>query len=136
MDSRPDVVVGIIQKYGEILLQYRINTPRCPNHWGLPAGTVESKESGAGAIHREMMEELGISVTTSLSPVLTCIEEGNKRFDAYLIDSYKGELRNNEPQFCRELSWFNPDQLPSPLTPATARILSDYFEIELDSESR
>ena len=121
--NSPDVVVAIFREQNKILLQYRINTPRSPQHWGLPAGTVEPGETGQAAINREMMEELGVSFTPTREPDFSLVTEGGKRFDAFVVDRYSGTLTNKEPFYCRELAWFNVYVLPTPLTPATAELL-------------
>ena len=131
--SPPDVVVAIFQVSTKVLLQYRINTPRSPEHWGLPAGTVESDETGSEAIHREMREELGVCFTPSTDPEYSCIAENGKRFDAYIVHNYQGTIRNTEPQFCRELSWFELDELPAPLTSASSQLLQVHCTVT-DSE--
>ena len=125
MDS-PDVVVAIFREPGGVLLQYRINTPRSPEHWGLPAGTVEPGETAENAIHREMKEELGISFTPVRGPEYSCSADGGKRFDAFIVDSYTGVISNEEPMYCREHQWFQLDDLPDPLTPATQELLRMY----------
>jgi ADP-ribose pyrophosphatase YjhB (NUDIX family) len=124
--SSPDVVAAIFLAEGKILLQYRVNTPRSPLHWGLPAGRVEPGETGSEAISREMIEELGVSVVPTGGPDFSCTNEGGKRFDAYLVEDYTGEITNNEPEHCRELRWFELDDLPDPLALATAEILRLY----------
>jgi ADP-ribose pyrophosphatase YjhB (NUDIX family) len=122
----PDVVAAIFPKQNKILLQFRINTPRSPLHWGLPAGRVEPEETGGAAISREMMEELGISFVPTGGPDFSCTSEGGRRFGAYVVGGYTGEITNNEPQHCGELAWFDLDELPDPLTPATAELLRIY----------
>lgn len=121
--SPPDVVVAIFQANSEVLLQYRVNTTRSPEHWGLPAGTVEPGETGLAAIHREMLEELGVSFMPQRVPDYSCVAENGKRFDAYIVHGYTGSICNREPGFCRELAWFELDELPAPLTPATSELL-------------
>lgn len=49
--------------------------------------------------------------------------EGGKRFDAFLVDRFAGTIANAEPMCCSELAWFDLDELPELLTPATAEIL-------------
>jgi 8-oxo-dGTP diphosphatase len=122
----PDVVAAIFEAQGKILLQYRINTPRSPLHWGLPAGTVEPGETGCEAITRDMAEELGVSFVPKGGPDFFCTSEGGKRFDAYMVKCYTGEIINNEPQHCGGLAWFVLGELPDPLTRATAELLRLY----------
>ncbi len=50
---------------GEILLQLRDNIPtiRFPNHWGAVGGGIEPGESPEQALRREVMEEVGETLT-------------------------------------------------------------------------
>ena len=50
----------------EVLLQLRDNDPsiRFPNHWVLIGGKVEKGETPEEAIRREIMEEMGIQITS------------------------------------------------------------------------
>ena len=121
--NAPDVVAAIFHEQGRILLQYRISTPRWPLHWGLPAGGVESNETGPAAISREMMEELGVTFNPRGEPEFSCISEGGKRFDAYVVRHYLGRIVNNESLFCGELGWFDLNELPEPLTSTTSDLL-------------
>lgn len=122
----PDVVVAIFCKENKILLQYRINTPRAPGHWGLPAGTVERGETGKAAITREMRGELNVCFVPEHAPNFSYGSKGDKRFDAYVVQDYSGVITNNEPQHCRELKWFELDDLPDPLTLPTIELLRLY----------
>ncbi len=124
--SSPDVVAAIFEEDRGVLLQFRINTPRSSQHWGLPAGTVEPGETAEAAIHREMKEELGVSFTPTRKPDFSCNAEGGRRFDAYVVESYAGVITNRDPMQCRELAWFQLDDLPEPLTPATEKLLRMY----------
>jgi 8-oxo-dGTP pyrophosphatase MutT (NUDIX family) len=82
-----------------------------------------SGETGEVAIHRELIEELGVSFSPSREQDFSCTSEGGKRFDAFVVDHYNGTISNREPLYCGELAWFALHELPEPLTPATAQIL-------------
>lgn len=55
---RPGVSAVIIDGEGRILLQQRTDN----GMWGLPGGAVEFGESVLEALHREVMEETGLTV--------------------------------------------------------------------------
>jgi 8-oxo-dGTP pyrophosphatase MutT (NUDIX family) len=55
---RPGVSAVIVDDGGRILLQQRTDNGR----WGLPGGAIEFGESIVEALHREVMEETGLTV--------------------------------------------------------------------------
>ncbi len=75
------------------------------------------------AIHREMMEELGVSFTPQRGPDYSYTSDDGKRFDAFVVNRYTGVITNREPTFCNEIAWFEINQLPKPLTTATEGVL-------------
>lgn len=79
-----EVVVYIINKNGEILLQKRASTKRfSPNKWALCAGHVQAHETLLTAALRELQEELGIKTSEEkLVPFEKelCLKSKNSRF--------------------------------------------------------
>ena len=67
MDSAPrkriNVVAGLIFRDGRLLACQRHEKSAFPLKWEFPGGKVESGETDAGALRRELKEELGISVS-------------------------------------------------------------------------
>ena len=55
---RPGVSAIILDAEGRVLLQQRTDNGR----WGLPGGAVEFGESIVAALHREVMEETGLTI--------------------------------------------------------------------------
>ncbi len=55
---RPGVSAVISDAQGRVLLQQRTDNSR----WGLPGGVVEYGESIVAALHREVMEETGLTI--------------------------------------------------------------------------
>ena len=55
---RPGVSAVIFDEDGRVLLQQRTDNGR----WGLPGGAVEFGESILEALHREVMEETGLTI--------------------------------------------------------------------------
>ena len=55
---RPGISAVIVDERGRILLQQRTDNGR----WGLPGGAVEFGESLLAALHREVMEETGLTI--------------------------------------------------------------------------
>ena len=122
------VIAGILAVDGNVLLQYRTDTGKHSDHWGLPGGKIELGESTQAAILRELNEELGIAFNTDNKPDYICTTADGLSFAAYLIDKYEGEITNMEPDLCGALSWHRLDCLPTPLTPATKVILEMYLD--------
>jgi 8-oxo-dGTP pyrophosphatase MutT (NUDIX family) len=63
------VVAGaiLVDRAGRILLQHRdSNAPTSPNTWATPGGHLESGETPAVAIRRELIEEIGIDMGSTL----------------------------------------------------------------------
>ena len=67
MESAPrrriNVVAGLIFRDGRLLACQRHEKSGFPLKWEFPGGKVESGESDADALRRELKEELGISVS-------------------------------------------------------------------------
>jgi 8-oxo-dGTP diphosphatase len=55
-----EVAVGIIMENGHVLVCQRRPDTSYPLKWEFPGGKIEHGESPAGALKRELLEELGI----------------------------------------------------------------------------
>lgn len=69
-----DSVGALIHMGRRYLLQHREDRVGVayPNCWGLFGGACEPGESAADALHRELLEELSLEVT-SYTPLMTCV---------------------------------------------------------------
>ncbi|MCE2578719.1 NUDIX domain-containing protein [Gluconacetobacter entanii] len=112
---------------GRILLVRRRRPPEA-GHWGLPGGKVDWMETVEHAVRREVAEETGLVIRlTRLLCVVDHITPATAREDAshwvapvYLatpITSARALLC--EPEALSAVRWFEPDDLPTPLTLAT-----------------
>jgi 8-oxo-dGTP diphosphatase len=116
------VYLILMNKKNEILLSKRENTGFQDGLYGLPSGHVEAGESLTQAIVRESTEEINIQ---PLDPTFAHVlyrgetaNNGRTYIDTYFISkSYNGEINNNEPSKCADLSWFAIDQLPTETIP-------------------
>lgn len=56
------VVVGVIHKKGKVFIQKRRNSGLMAGLWEFPGGKIEVQERPTAALHREIKEELGLTV--------------------------------------------------------------------------
>ena len=113
----------ILKKEGQILLARRCNTGYQDGNYHLPSGPVEESEFPTAALLREAKEEIGIDLSGSelhLAHVLYRLkhDETGDRIDLFFTaDTWKGEIKNMEPQKCDDLKWVKLTELPENMTP-------------------
>jgi 8-oxo-dGTP diphosphatase len=113
-----NLAVYLIFRQGKnILLLKRVNTGYADGKYSLVAGHVDAGESFVSAAIREAQEEAGIVVEPSdLRLALTLHrqrEDGLVYINCFFeVGDYSGEIKNNEPGKCDDLSWFDQDNLP------------------------
>jgi 8-oxo-dGTP diphosphatase len=56
------VLVDRLDRPGRVLAARRTRPPELAGRWELPGGKVEAGETPEGALHRELAEELGVTV--------------------------------------------------------------------------
>jgi 8-oxo-dGTP diphosphatase len=107
------MVGGLLFTDGRVLLGHRTKTrAEFPGVWDMVGGHVERHESLAGALRRELKEELGVEVFTTSEwwrqvedesvPVILTI---------WLVTEWEGAIRNRAPEEHSELRWFRRDEL-------------------------
>ncbi|MDH5433611.1 MAG: NUDIX domain-containing protein [Gammaproteobacteria bacterium] len=123
-DSYTTIVSAVIQQDDQFLLALRKNTRFFPDHWAFPVGRVEPNENDVDAMRRELYEELGIQMLDC--DYLTTLYDHNEKIQhtVFLILDWAGEVINQEPLLCEKIDWFELENLPSPLTPATQNIIT------------
>ncbi len=109
-------VYAIIIKDNKILLSLRNNSGFMDNWYSLVAGHVEANETIDEAMKRELNEEANI-IVKSLNLATVMCRLGKEGRDDYLdfffiINDYKGEIKNNEPEKCGDLRFFNINDMP------------------------
>ncbi|WP_375603610.1 NUDIX domain-containing protein [Wolbachia endosymbiont of Anurida maritima] len=105
----------LLIKENSVLLSLRHNTELSENCYGLIAGHLEPEESVTSAMIREAKEELGIDIKKSDLNFTSIIHYPHK--PDYIDFFFKcckwhGEIKNMEPNKCRELLFFNISNLP------------------------
>ena len=114
-------VYMLFEQAGKYAFVLRSNTGWRDGFYALPSGKVEKSESFTQAAIREAKEEVGVTIKAKdLHAVLTChrMEDGNDWVDTlFVVDTWQGELVNNEPHMHSELTWFALDAMPVNVTP-------------------
>ena len=111
------VVVGALVRDGRVLLAHRRPDKRAfPGVWDLPGGVVETGESEADALTRELHEELGVQVaadsTSHLCRVTVRPAEEPALLNAWLVREWHGTPTNVAPEEHDDIGWFAEDALP------------------------
>ena len=106
-----DVVAAIVRREGRILAVRRPAGKPLAGYWEFPGGKVESGESLAQALRRELAEELGMDAWTALEGFdlwqekRHIYEHMTVRLHFFLIDAYHGPIM---PQEGQDLAWDSP----------------------------
>ena len=85
-----------------------------PNVWDLPGGHVDTGESPAVALARELNEELGISVDPpATDPFAVLRLEDDLEMSTWAITTWSGQVTNCAPDEHDKIGWFARSELPS-----------------------
>jgi len=93
-----------------ILLAKRRADQHQGNLWEFPGGKLEPDEAPEAALHRELLEEIGIA-TKSASPLIVVEHQYSDkavRLHVYVVESFSGKPTALEQQ---TLSWVDRDKL-------------------------
>lgn len=113
----PEAYLFLI-KDNKTLLQRRKNTGYEDGNYGLVSGHLDGDETVCQAIVREVKEEAGIDLKIYDLKVVHVMHRGgrgrdNERIGFFVITkSWKGEIKNMEPDKCDDLRWFEINNLP------------------------
>lgn len=120
-----DVVIAIIFRQSKILIAKRRKGDAFADHWEFPGGKQEPSESAVDCLHRELREELDISVN-HLEP-LEAIPHTYPEFQVCL-HPFICQLASGEPKplTCQQLAWVTPEELRQHQFPAAnAQLIED-----------
>lgn len=105
----------ILQKGTQILLGLRKNTGYKDGEWSLVAGHVEDGEPATNAMVREAKEEIGIELSPTDLRVVHIMHRKSNRLNVdifFVASSWKGLIKNCEPDKCEKLEFFEIGALP------------------------
>ena len=114
----------------KILLMRRKDTGFADGFYSMPAGKLEPKESVQNAIIREVEEEININIkneTLKTIQVMNRNGSDRERIDYFFtVDRWSGEIKNNEPNKCDDLKWFDINNLPENTIPYIKEAINNY----------
>lgn len=126
-----NIVSAVLCDGERFLFMHRQNTQEYDGYWAFPVGHVENKENDIDALRRELFEELTIQMLDSEYITTLYDNQNNIKHSVFQVNSWRGDVNNNEPHLCASVKWFSLQNLPSPLTPATQNILNVYRETRI-----
>ena len=129
-DSKPEtgniveVSAGLVFRDGKLLITQRPANGHLAGLWEFPGGKLERGETFEMALHRELMEELGIEVA-----ILGLIESITHRYPEKTVhlQFYRCAWKRHEPQAigCPALAWVTRESLANYEFPAADATLLD-----------
>ena len=119
-----EVAAGLVFRNGKLLITQRPAGGHLPGLWEFPGGKREPGESFEQALHRELMEELGIEVEVhEIIESLTHAYPGK----TVHLQFFRCEWKRNEPRAlgCPDFRWVSRQELAGHEFPAAdARLLT------------
>lgn len=119
-----EVSAGLVFRAGKLLITQRPANGHLGGLWEFPGGKREAGETFEQALHRELMEELGIEVV-----ILDLIESITHRYPEKTVhlQFYRCAWKRHEPQAigCPALAWVTRDDLAKYEFPAADATLLD-----------
>ncbi|MBN2795534.1 MAG: NUDIX domain-containing protein [Clostridia bacterium] len=132
----PVAVHLFLVKNEEILLLRRFNTGYEDGNYSVIAGHLDGDETYLSAMIREAKEEANITLSTEdLVPIHVMHRSSiDERIDYFFMaSSWHGNLKNNEPNKCDDLSWYPIDDLPFNMVPYVKAAIQHYRNNEVFS---
>ncbi|MFC5455773.1 (deoxy)nucleoside triphosphate pyrophosphohydrolase [Prosthecobacter fluviatilis] len=120
------VVCAIIQRDAHIMLAQRPPGKKLGGMWEFPGGKVEPGETPEAALHRELQEELGctVSITQTLAPFVHAYDWGRIELIPFICE-LTPDSPEPHPHEHTALAWAERPLLPSyNLAPADVPLLA------------
>ncbi len=122
----------------KVLLQRRFNTGFQDGNYGVPAGHLDGNETTREGCAREINEEIGIVINPNDFNIVHTMHRKashDERIDFFMTaNSFSGEIINNEPDKCDDLSWFPLDALPENIVDYVKQALENSLQGNIYSE--
>ncbi len=112
-----------------ILLLRRFNTGYEDGNYSVVAGHVDAGETVSQAAIREANEEVGVILRPTDIKFIHVMnrKSEDERIDFFVeVRHWIGEITNNEPQKCDDLSWVAIDALPPNIIPYVEHAIEHY----------
>ncbi len=116
-------------KDSKILLLRRFNTGWQDGNYSVVAGHADGNETIINAAIREAKEEAAVMLSKEDLVVIGVMhrKSDEERIDFFLeVKNWTGEIKNNEPNKCDDLSWFELDNLPENTIPYIRQGIENY----------
>ena len=118
----------------KILLQLRDGTNYMKGYYSVPSGHLEKLEGCIHALIRETKEETDLDIKREdielkyLSNRLSDVDDVEYMCLFFTTKKYSGEMKIMEPHKCKELKFFDLDNLPENLVPELKDFLQNYLK--------
>jgi 8-oxo-dGTP diphosphatase len=128
-------VSAAVFRHGRVLVVRRARAPLI-GHFSLPGGVVETGETLAAAVARELEEEVGVAaeIIGFNRHVEAIAREGERIRTHYVIASFVARWISGKARLSEEVDrveWIDPAAVPPPpTTPGLSEILADAARIE------
>jgi len=121
------VAVGVIRREQQYFLTKRLVNAHQGGKWEFPGGKVESDETVAQALYRELKEEIAIDVLSCQPLIEISHDYGDKKvlLEVYLVENFQQEPIAQEGQ---QSNWFSLAQLKELDFPDANKAIIDKLE--------
>ncbi len=121
------VACAIIEQEGSVLAAQRSATMTLPLKWEFPGGKIENDETPEECLHRELQEELGISVG-----IVTPLSPATHRYPDFTVTLYPFTCRLTGGTITmyehHALNWIEPFRMPElDWAAADLPVISEYL---------